>query len=63
MARVREAGYGDGEISEIVANVAKNIFTNYFNHVAQTEVDFPEVPPLPETFDVSEDIKPTRKDP
>ena len=41
---VRAAGYGDAEITEIVANVALNIFTNYFNHVAQTEVDFPRVP-------------------
>ncbi len=39
----REAGYTDGEITEIVANVAVNIFTNYFNHVARTEVDFPRV--------------------
>lgn len=36
--RVREAGYTDEEIAEMVANVAANIFTNYFNHVAQTEV-------------------------
>lgn len=41
--RVRKAGYTDGEITEIVANVAINILTNYFNHVAQTEVDFPKV--------------------
>ncbi|MGE0100902.1 MAG: carboxymuconolactone decarboxylase family protein [Blastocatellales bacterium] len=40
---VREAGYNDGEIVEIVANVALNIFTNYFNHIAQTTVDFPKV--------------------
>lgn len=42
---VRKAGYTDAEITEIVANVAINIFTNYFNHVAQTEVDFPRVSP------------------
>lgn len=40
---VRQAGYTDGEIAEIIANVALNIFTNYFNHIAQTEVDFPKV--------------------
>lgn len=40
---VRAAGYSDGETVEIVANVALNIFTNYFNHVAQTVVDFPKV--------------------
>ena len=43
LENVRKAGYSDGEITEIVANVALNIFTNYFNHVAQTEVDFPRV--------------------
>ena len=46
VSKVRKAGYDDGEISEIVANVALNIFTNYFNHVAQTDVDFPKVAPL-----------------
>jgi uncharacterized peroxidase-related enzyme len=43
---VRRAGYSDGEIAEIVANVALNIFTNYFNRVAETEIDFPLVPSL-----------------
>ena len=42
---VRKAGYSDGEITEIVANVALNIFTNYFNHIARTDVDFPRVSP------------------
>lgn len=41
--RVRNAGYSDGEITEIIANVALNIFTNYFNHIAGTEIDFPRV--------------------
>ncbi|MEO8025979.1 MAG: carboxymuconolactone decarboxylase family protein [Bryobacteraceae bacterium] len=43
LAAVRAAGYNDAEITEIVANVALNILTNYFNHVAQTVVDFPRV--------------------
>jgi uncharacterized peroxidase-related enzyme len=43
---VRREGYNDGEIAEIVANVCMTIFTNYFNHVAGTEVDFPHVPLL-----------------
>jgi len=42
----RDAGYGDAEITEVVANVALNLFTNYFNHLAETEIDFPEVKPL-----------------
>lgn len=43
LAAVKAAGYTEGEITEIVANVAINIFTNYFNHVARTDVDFPNV--------------------
>ena len=43
VAEIRKAGYGDAEITEMVANVALNIYTNYFNHVAGTEVDFPAV--------------------
>lgn len=39
---LRSAGYDDGAITEIVANVALNIFTNYFNHVTQAEIDFPK---------------------
>lgn len=41
IATVREAGVSDAEITEVVANTALNLFTNYFNHVAETEVDFP----------------------
>ncbi len=44
MESLREVGVTDGEIAEIVANVALNEFTNYFNLVAKTEVDFPKVP-------------------
>lgn len=40
---VRSVGYSDGEISEIVAHVALNVFTNYFNETAGTEVDFPAI--------------------
>ena len=40
---VKDAGFSEGEIGEIVANVALNIFTNYFNEIAQTEIDFPKV--------------------
>lgn len=43
LAAVRRAGYSDEEIVEIVANTALNIFTNYFNHVAGTEIEFPLV--------------------
>jgi uncharacterized peroxidase-related enzyme len=46
LAAVREAGYGDAEIAEVVAHVALNIFTNYFNNVAGTTIDFPKAPAL-----------------
>jgi uncharacterized peroxidase-related enzyme len=46
LAAVREAGYGDAEIAEVVAHVALNIFTNYFNNVAGTTIDFPKAPVL-----------------
>lgn len=39
----RDAGFSDEELIEIVAHVALNTFTNYFNHVAGTEIDFPHV--------------------
>jgi uncharacterized peroxidase-related enzyme len=44
--RVRAAGYTDGEIAELVAHVAVNVFTNYFNLVNLTLIDFPHVKPL-----------------
>jgi uncharacterized peroxidase-related enzyme len=41
--QLRRAGYTDGEVG---ANVAFNIFTNDFNHIAATELDFPAAPDL-----------------
>ena len=43
LAEARAAGLDDGRITEIVAAVAANTFSNYINHVARTEVDFPLV--------------------
>lgn len=40
---VKTAGFSDGEVGEIVAHVALNILTNYFNNTANTEIDFPKV--------------------
>jgi uncharacterized peroxidase-related enzyme len=42
VAKIRQAGYSDAEIAEIVGHVALNVFTNYFNTVAQIDVDFPK---------------------
>lgn len=43
VAAVKLAGYTDAEIVDIVANVALNVFTNFLNNVAGTEIDFPVV--------------------
>jgi uncharacterized peroxidase-related enzyme len=40
---VRDAGFTDGQIVEILAVTAENIFTNLLNVVAQTDIDFPVV--------------------
>ena len=38
----RAAGFDDGAVAEVVANVALHVFTNYFNLVAETDIDFPK---------------------
>ncbi|MGO4713450.1 carboxymuconolactone decarboxylase family protein [Bradyrhizobium sp. 2TAF24] len=40
---VRDAGFSDGQIVDIIAVTAENIFTNLLNVVAQTDIDFPVV--------------------
>ena len=40
---VRQAGYSDAQVIEIVLHVALNTLTNYVNEVARTEIDFPVV--------------------
>lgn len=40
-AAVKLAGYTDAQVVEIVQHVALNVWTNYFNTVFGTEVDFP----------------------
>lgn len=39
----KAAGFSDVEVVEVVAVVALNTFTNLFNHVVETELDFPRV--------------------
>jgi uncharacterized peroxidase-related enzyme len=40
---VKNAGYNDAQVIEIVLHVALNTLTNYVNEVAKTEIDFPVV--------------------
>ena len=43
LAAVRNAGFSEGEIAEIIAHVALNVFTNYFNVATEVDIDFPKV--------------------
>ncbi len=43
LERVRAAGLSDADIVEIIAHVGLNVFTNYFNRAAETDIDFPKV--------------------
>lgn len=38
---LRNAGFSDGEVAEIIAFVVLNIFRGYFNLIAAPEIDFP----------------------
>lgn len=40
---VKQAGYDDAQVIEIIQHVALNTWTNYINEVAGTEIDFPVV--------------------
>jgi uncharacterized peroxidase-related enzyme len=43
LSAVRQAGYTDAQVVEIVQHVALNTWTNYFNEVFATDIDFPVV--------------------
>ncbi len=43
IASLREAGFGDEQIVEIMAHVALNLFTNYVNLALDVPIDFPKV--------------------
>jgi AhpD family alkylhydroperoxidase len=43
---VKQAGYSEAEVAEIVAHVALNVFTNNFNNTVRTPIDFPAAEPL-----------------
>lgn len=40
---VKAAGVTEGQVGEIIGQVALNVLTNYFNNTADTEIDFPMV--------------------
>lgn len=41
---VRSAGYTDGQIAETIAYIGLATYSNFFNHVYDTELDFPKAP-------------------
>jgi alkylhydroperoxidase family enzyme len=45
MKAIRDAGYTDANVIEIVALVAMYSLTNFFNNVFEPEKDFPAVAP------------------
>ncbi len=43
---VKAAGYNDAQITETLLTIAQTVFTNLFNRVHQTPLDFPAAPSL-----------------
>ncbi|MEJ5029795.1 carboxymuconolactone decarboxylase family protein [Comamonas sp. MYb69] len=43
IASLRQVGFGDEQVVEIIAHVALNLFTNYINVALDVPVDFPKV--------------------
>lgn len=44
LADFMDAGFDDGAVIEVIAAISVNVFTNFYNHVHATEVDFPAPP-------------------
>lgn len=46
LGALRDAGYSDAQIAETVQVIAQTVFTNLFNRVHKTELDFPAAPAI-----------------
>ncbi|MEM0983131.1 MAG: carboxymuconolactone decarboxylase family protein [Planctomycetota bacterium] len=46
LAAFKSAGYDDAAVVDAIAVYSLATFTNYFNHVNQTDVDFPAAPSI-----------------
>jgi alkylhydroperoxidase family enzyme len=44
LSAVRKAGYSDGQIAEVAGYIGLATFSNLFNHLNGTALDFPESP-------------------
>jgi uncharacterized peroxidase-related enzyme len=43
LAEAREASVTTAQVAEVLGHVALNVLSNYFNHLAEPELDFPRV--------------------
>ncbi len=46
IAAIRQAGYSDGQIAEAIGYIGLATYSNLFNHVHDTPLDFPAAPEL-----------------
>ncbi len=46
LEKLRSSGVSDQEVVEIFFVIMVNMFTNYFNHIADPAIDFPQAPAL-----------------
>jgi uncharacterized peroxidase-related enzyme len=46
VAALKDAGVSDKELVELILLISLNGFTNYLNHIVDTDLDFPEPPAL-----------------
>jgi len=46
LQHIKEAGYSEAQVLEIVAQVVLSIFTNYINIISDTDIDFPKLTPI-----------------
>lgn len=46
LSELKNSGVTDQELVEIIFVISFNIFTNYFNHIIDPEIDFPAAPSI-----------------
>jgi uncharacterized peroxidase-related enzyme len=46
LEQFKAAGFDDGAVVDLIVAYSLNVLTNTFNHINETEVDFPKVPEL-----------------
>ncbi len=49
LSAFQQAGFTEANITDVITIIAQKTLTNLFNHVHETEIDFPEIPSLSAT--------------